>query len=192
MQNTTTFILFSFWLMALFTAWRLWKRVVRDMVRDTLFDLRDAWREHWINCGMDLNNPFYGHVRTQINDYLRCTAQWRMLDTWHIVRHLDKIESVAKEYRARNAPTPLAPDGATSELADKTRRDSVQALRAYMLLTSVSLCPIVAIVFAVILAKTFAWDSSVRKALEWTSAKIPAGDERAIESAVTIGNLNIA
>lgn len=192
MQNAMTYILFAFWLAVLFAAWRLWKRVVRDMVRDSLFDLRDNWRDHWVMENKDLANPFYGYVRNQINGYLRYTAQWRVLDTWYIVRHIDKIAPVAKEYSARKMPEPAAPDSDASKLAAKIRTDSIQAMRAYMMLTSVLLCPVVAIVFAGVLLKTFAWDRSIRKALDFVGSKIPVGDERMIESAVTIGNFNLA
>ena len=192
MQNAMTYILFAFWLAVLFAAWRLWKRVVRDMVRDSLFDLRDNWRDHWVMENKDLANPFYGYVRNQINGYLRYTAQWRVLDTWYIVRHIDKIVPVAKEYSARKMPEPAAPDSDASKLAAKIRTDSIQAMRAYMMLTSVLLCPVVAIVFAGVLLKTFAWDHSIRKALDFVGSKIPVGDERMIESAVTIGNFNFA
>lgn len=193
MQNMITFISFAFWLAVLFATWRLWKRVVRDMARDTLFDLRDKWREHWIKTGKALDDPFYGYVRKQINGYLRYTAQWRMLDTWYIVWHIDEIEPIAKEYRAHKTPEPNAPDKETLELAAKTRTDSIEALRAYMLLTSVLLFPIVAVVtFVMMIRKTFALAPSVNKALDFVSSKIPAGNERTIESAVTIGNFNIA
>ena len=192
MQNAMTYMLFAFWLAVLFAAWRLWKRVVRDMVRDSLFDLRDNWRKHWVEGNKRLDDPFYGYVRNQINGYLRYTAQWRVLDTWYIVSHLDKIAPIAKKYSARKMPEPAAPDKAAAELAAKIRADSIQAMRAYMMLTSVLLCPIVVVMIAVILLKTFAWDSSIRKALEWASSMFRAGDERTIESAVTIGNFNIA
>ena len=106
MKDAMTYMLFAFWLAVFFAAWRLWKRVVRDMVRDSLFDLRDNWRKYWVDRKMRLDDPFYGYVRNQINAYLRYTAQWRMLDTWYIVRHLDRIEPIAREYRARNTPEP--------------------------------------------------------------------------------------
>ena len=185
-------MLFAFWLAVLFAAWRLWKRVVRDMVRDSLFDLRDNWRDHWVMGNKDLAHPFYGYVRNQINSYLRYTAQWRVLDTWYIVRHIDEIAPIAKEYSARKMPEPAAPDSGALDLAAKIRADSIQAMRAYMMLTSVLLCPVVVIVFAGILLKTFAWDRSIRRALEWVSARILVDDERTIESAVTIGNFNMA
>ncbi len=193
MQNMITFISFAFWLAVLFATWRLWKRVIRDMVRDTLFDLRDSWRMHWIKTGNALDDPFYGYVRRQINGYLRYTAQWRMLDTWYIVRHIDEIEPIAREYRARKMPEPAAPNKETQELAAKMRINSIETLRAYMLLTSVLFCPIVAVVALVMmLMKTFDWASANNKALDWVSSKIPAGNERLIESAVTIGNFGIA
>ena len=192
MQNAMTYMLFAFWLAVLFAAWRLWTRVVRDMVRDALFDLRDNWRKHWVEGNKRLDDPFYGYVRSQINAYLHYTAQWRMLDTWHLVRHLDQIEPVAREYRARKMPEPAAPDKAAAELAAKLREDSIQAMRAYMLLTSVALCPVVAAALTVAVLKTFAWDGSVRRALEWVGAKLRVGDERTIESAVTIGNMSLA
>ena len=192
MQNVLTYMLFAFWLAVLFAAWRLWKRVVRDMVRDSLFDLRDNWRDHWVLRHKDLADPFYGYVRDRVNGYLRYTAQWRVLDTWYIVRHLDEIAPVAKEYSARKMPEPAAPDSEASELAAKIRADSIQAMRAYMMLTSVLICPLVVVAIAVMLVKTLTWDRSIRKALELVSSRIRAGDERTIESAVTIGNLNIA
>ena len=193
MQNMITFISFAFWLSVLFATWRLWKRVVRDMVRDTLFDVRDTWREHWIKTGNALDDPFYGYVRRRINGYLRYTAQWRMLDTWYIVRHIDKIEPIAKEYRARKMPEPAAPNKETLELAAKMRMDSIKALQAYMMLTSVLLCPIfVLVAFVMLLKKAFAWTPSINKAFDWISSKIQAVNERMIESAVTIGNFSIA
>lgn len=192
MQNAMTYMLFAFWLAVLFAAWRLWKRVVRDMVRDSLFDLRDNWRKHWVEGNKRLDDPFYGYVRNQINGYLHYTAQWRMLDTWYLVRHLDKIEPVAREYRARKMPAPAAPDKASAELADKLRADSIQAMRAYMMLTSVALCPVVIVATAAMLMKTLAWDGAIRRALEWAGNRTKAGDERMIESAVTIGNLSVA
>lgn len=181
-------IQFTVWLVAFMAVWRLWKRTVRDSVRDRLFDLRDEWRAHWADAGLDMSHPHYGYMRNEINSYLRSTAQWRMLDSWYLAKNQKRINAVVAEYRQRRKVVPAAPDSETSAMAVRMRADAVESLRAYMLLTSVAIFPLVVVVFAALAVKTLTWDSALRRAVAWVGNAVHVGRSSVIENAVLIGD----
>lgn len=184
----STIIHFTIWLVALMAVWRLWKRTVRDDVRDHLFDLRDEWRAYWAEKGLDMSHPYYGYTRNEINSFLRSTASWRMLDSWYIAKHSRRIDAVVSEYRQHRKVEPAAPNAEACETARRMRAESVEFLRAYMLLTSVSMFPLVVIVFAVLAIKTLTWNNALRRAIVWVGDAVHIGRRSVIENAVAIGD----
>lgn len=179
---------FTIWLVALMAAWRLWKRTLRDDARDRLFDLRDEWRTYWVDSGLDMSHPHYGYTRNEINSFLRSTAQWRMLDSWYIAKNRKRIDAVVSEYRQRRRAEPAAPDAETERISRRMRGEAVDVLRAYMLLTSVALFPLVVLVFAALAVKTLTWNSALRRALLWVGDAVHVGRSSVIENAVVIGD----
>lgn len=192
MQTAIIFLEVTIAYIFLLTAWKYWKLTIRDAVRDELFDLRDAWRNHWVDAHKDLNDPYYGYIRNRINAYLRYTAQWRLLDTWHMAKNQNRINQVVCEYQARHNPEPPPPNEEILSVATDIRKKAIDALRTYMIVTSVLLSPIVLIATVVIAIKTFTWDMALSKAVVWIGEKTSIGNSRIVDNAVTVGDFNFA
>ena len=64
-------------LLCLFFGWQCWKRTLRDMTRDSLFDLRDEWRDFFIKNEFSMKSKEYVAVRDMINSYLKSLLSQR-------------------------------------------------------------------------------------------------------------------
>ena len=192
MQAAIIFLEITIAYILLLVAWKHWKLTMRDLARDELFDLRDNWRDYWVNANKDLNDPYYGYIRNRINAYLRYTAQWRLLDTWHMAKNQNRINQVVCEYQACHNPEPPPPSKEILSVAQDIRKKAIDAMRVYMITTSVLLSPIVLIVTVVITVKTFTWDMALSKAVFWIGEKTSIGNSRIVDNAVMVGDFNFA
>lgn len=177
-------------LLALIFAWKQWKIMMREVVRDELFDLRDEWRKYWCDMRMDMENPSYAYVRKRINQCLHYTADWRLADASYVSTNIKHIAPTVDAYVRHNDPRPNAPDRKTEDLAEKIRSRSVEVLRLYMVTTSPAAFPVAAVVAGLIVVKTMTWDKSISKVLDKMSELFSIGNSKAIESAVTLESLN--
>lgn len=116
-------------------AWRQWKISMRDIVRDRLFELRDEWRNHYVENGLDMTDGAYAEIRDLINCMLRYTKQMRMIGYIYFAAHVDSRDVEESASRIASA---LGACGRkdTRDLAAQIRQQASEAVLLYMASTS--------------------------------------------------------
>ena len=130
---------------ALLIAWRCWKKTVRAMVRDRLFDLRDELRDHYVENGLDMNDGAYAQTRERLNNLLRYTKSMRMIGYIYFSAHVDRemVEATAADFEAVIQEC----DCETAKLIHRIRRQSCEAILLYMASTSLGFISAVILMF---------------------------------------------
>jgi len=121
-------------LLLLLLAWRNWKATARDAVRDTIIDLRDEWRNYYVDNNFDMRDGCYADMRDLLNGMLRYTKRMRMIGYFYFAVKIDK--AVVENFQNRQQ-TILA--NVEPQIADKAkliRRKASEAILAYMAATS--------------------------------------------------------
>lgn len=119
---------------ALVFAWRAWKKTARGAVRDCLFSLRDEWRNHYVDCKLDMQDGAYADIRNLLNGMLRYTKRMRMMGFLYFAAHASSEEVASTSSRIDETIDRC--DSDTRELAKRIRRKACEAILIYMAATS--------------------------------------------------------
>ena len=130
---------------ALLIAWRCWKKTVRAMVRDRLFDLRDELRNHYVENGLDMNDGAYARTRERLNNLLRYTKNMRMIGYIYFSTHVDKEVVGAADAEFETIIQKC--DSETAGLIRRVRRQSCETILLYMAATSLGFISAVILMF---------------------------------------------
>ena len=162
-----TYISLLIGLIALFAAWRSWKEVAAEVTRDMLFDLRDEWRVFWAKTGRSFDEPVYAKVRERLNRHLRYTRTFRLVGLLYYAFRYEEVMRIA-----RSIPPLAFPEdpGIDREIKSIENR-AIDAIRGFMLLTSLLLFPVAIGAVAYMVAKK---TTAMRKALEKSVEKVSA------------------
>lgn len=162
-----TYISLLIGLVALFAAWRSWKDVVAEATRDMLFDLRDEWRVFWTKTGRSFDEPIYAQVRERLNRHLRYTRTFRLVGLLYYSFHLDEVRRLAHAIPVLSFPEDSRIDKEIKSIADR----AVDAIRGYMLLTSLLLFPVaIGVVVYMVVKKTRAVGKALQRSIEKLSS----------------------
>lgn len=151
-------------LIALFAAWASWKDVNAEIARDKLFDLRDEWRVFWSKTGRSFDEPIYGQVRERLNQHLRYTKTFRFVVLLYYIFRFKRVLRIGKSIPVLSFPQ----DSRINEEVKSISNRAIDAIRVYMLLSSLFLFPVIAgiCVYLIVkrtLAVTMALEKIVRK-----------------------------
>ncbi len=161
-------------------AWHSWKHTMRDYVRDQLFILRDEWRDHWVENGLDMKNPAYANVRDYINCCLRYTKHFRLVELFYYAHHKARVRTADDDARFfKTGRRDL------DALAQTLRHRAIRQIQLYMVTTSLIMLPASVFAFFEIIVVQFrrpfsSAKKSVGKTVDWLSAT----NRKTIEKAV--------
>lgn len=146
-MTTTILTLIAFVL--LIVSWRCWKKTARACVRDQLFELRDEWRMHYVENGLDMEDCAYAQIRSLLNGMLRYTKSMRMTGFIYF------SSQVAEEDVANSASKLDALIGRcnpeTKELVKRIRRQASESILLYMASTSLGFISAAIVMFVYLL-----------------------------------------
>lgn len=139
----------GFWLLTI--AWGCWKKTLRDLVRDDLFDLRDEWREFWVDSGRDMDCNVYRRVRDYLNQYLRYTKSLRFVGLVYFVFKVDR--GAVERMSAEHDQMFVTVDPEVAAEIRRIRHRAVRSVQAYMCGTTLILqIPLLIVVVVSIVA----------------------------------------
>lgn len=119
---------------ALIVSWKAWKKTARAVVRDRLFELRDEWRNHYVDNNLDMLDGTYSDIRDLINGMLRYTKRMRMIGFIYFAAHISGDE--VKKSTSRIDTSIGKVNGPTHDLACRIRQQASEAVLFYMASTS--------------------------------------------------------
>lgn len=125
-------------LVALFAAWGSWKDVNAEITRDMLFDLRDEWRVFWSETGRSFDEPIYGQVRERLNQHLRYTKTFRFVGLLYCIFRFKRVLRIGKSIPVLSFPQ----DSRIDEEVKSISKRAIDAIRGYMILSSLFLFPV--------------------------------------------------
>ena len=161
-----TYISLLIALFALFAAWRSWKGVAAEVTRDMLFDLRDEWRVFWAKTGRPFDEPVYAQVRERLNRHLRYTRTFRLVGLLYYAWRYEEVMRIARAIPPLAFPEDPGIDGEIKSIENR----AIDAIRGYMLLSSILLFPVaVGAVVYMVAKKT----TAMRKAFDKSVEKVP-------------------
>lgn len=118
----------------LIVSWRAWKKTARATVRDRLFELRDEWRNHYVDRDLDMADGTYAEIRNLINCMLRYTKRMRMIGFIYFAANISDDD--VRESASRIEASIEKANGPTRELALRIRRQASESVLLYMASTS--------------------------------------------------------
>ena len=132
-------------------AWRMWRGTCRDIARDELFDLRDAWRTYWVSKELSMDSPEYANVRLMLNDYLRYTNSFRFSGLVFCSRRMSEetrnyIHEECNRVFSSNNPEIKAE-------IDRIRKCASGAIQKYMLFTTILFVPMVVLALFILMKR---------------------------------------
>lgn len=154
-------------LIALFAAWNSWKDVNAEIARDKLFDLRDEWRVFWSKTGRSFDEPIYGQVRQRLNQHLRYTKKFRFVGLLYCIFRFKKVLRIGRSIPVLAFPLDSRIDKEVKSISNR----AIDAIRDYMLLSSLFLFPVLAGACVYLIVKR-TW--AVKRALEKSVRKVSA------------------
>ena len=117
--------------------WRMWKSTMREVLRDKLIDLRDEWRNYYVEHALDMTDGRYAAVRDLLNGMLYGSSSLRFVGFWYYVTHIDtQTSNFAAKMSAKLV------DGATAEMRQKIasiRMRACLAVLVYVATTSIGI-----------------------------------------------------
>lgn len=152
-------------LIALFAAWRSWKDVTAEITRDLLFDLRDEWRVFWSKTGRSFDEPIYRQVRERLNRHLRYTKTFRFVGLLYYIFHFQRVFRIIKSIPVLSYPQDPRIDEEIKSISNR----AIDAIRGYMLLSSLFLFPVLAGACIYLIVKR---TCAVRTAIEKSVRKV--------------------
>lgn len=147
-------------ILVLLAVWHfMLRKSILDDHRDRLFDLRDELRHVFIANGWAMDTPLYKRLRDQINGYLRFTERYSFAQFVFLEKKVAGNPDLRAYLKTKaQSQFPCVGDE-QHEYVEKFRRDAVNVMMSYMILSSgpllilsIILLPIVAVqsVFAII------------------------------------------
>lgn len=117
--------------------WRMWKSAMREVFRDKLIDLRDEWRNYYVEHALDMTDGRYAAVRDMLNAMLYGSSSLRFVGFWYYMTHIDaQTASSSAKMSAKLT------DGATDEMCKmivSVRMRACLAVLVYIATTSIGI-----------------------------------------------------
>jgi len=142
-------ILFLVGCIVIIVSWGAWKKTARAVVRDRLFELRDEWRDHYVDNGLDMQDGTYSDIRDLINGLLRYTKRMRMIGFAYFAANISDDEVRKSASRIDASIEKVC--GQTRDLALRIRQQASESVLLYMASTSLGFISAGVVMFAYLL-----------------------------------------
>jgi hypothetical protein len=137
-------LVFGINLLAIFAIWHFGiRRAVLAKCRDTLFELREDVRDHFIKNDISLAHPGYRQLRDMLNGYLLFTEKASLITFVFFARELRKDSSVAEIYKVRLEQRYCVFEPELKKFAIGVRKRAALTMQLYMMQSSVILTLVV-------------------------------------------------
>lgn len=146
-MTTTILTLIAF--IMLIVSWRCWKKTARACVRDRLFELRDEWRNHYVENMLDMEDGAYAEIRSLLNGMLRYTKSMRMIGFIYFSSQISE-EDVANSASKIDSLIGRC-NSETQDLVKRIRRQASESILLYMASTSLGFISAVFVMFVYLL-----------------------------------------
>ena len=126
------YLLFSLYVMC--SVWKCLKATLRDSLRDTLFDLRDEWRNFYVDNRLDMRDGAYEALRDMLNSQIRNTQELRFIGFVYFLTHIDP--DLQQSISRKKDDCFSKCDAKTAEKVKWIRKSSSNAILYYIAMTS--------------------------------------------------------